>query len=334
MRLIFGGLSIIFAIGFTCLTKCNAEPVRCEGHEGGVGAVALTPDGKLAVSSGDRLFARVWDTSNGTEIRRLAVFPPDAAYGYISDVAISPDGKLLATAAWRQPIHFWDLATAKREEGSLPVEQTAYSLAFSPDGSKLAVAEYAEVKIWDLHLRKVLYDFQFDQELIGQAWHVAFSPDGTLLAAALHDSGGNFVPKAPKVRVWNVENGAEVFSAWTNKFALESALMVAFSPDNKLIAAAGAALETWDISSQKSVHRITADEIAVFCVAFSPDGKAIATGGSDSDIKLWDVATGELARTLKGHSDSVHDLRFSADGKMLASAGSDKLVLIWTLADH
>jgi WD40 repeat protein len=306
----------------------NAQPVRCEGHEEVVGAVALSPDGKHVISIGDKLFARVWNANDGQMVRKIQVFPPNTSYGYISDVAFSPDGKRIATAAWQQPVRFWNPFSGEQAGEPLAVKQAAHGLAFSPNGSLLAVAEFAEVKIWDLRSRTLLQDFRLDERSIGQAWRVAFSQDGNLLAAALLDYGGTFVPKATKVRVWDVGTGKELLAAWPN----ESAVAVAFSPDGKWLAAAGSAVEIWDVNSQRSLHRIDAVS-DVLCLAFSPDGKIIATGGNSSDITLWNAATGAKAGALKAHAGQVRDLSFSKDGKKLASAGEDKSVLIWSMTE-
>ena len=317
-------LAFFEAIILVSAVSSNAQLVRCEGHEGGVGSVALSSNGELAVSSDRSSFARVWNTSNGKEIQRLQVFPSDTASGFISAVALSPNGHVIATAARCQPVHFWDSTTGKRHDGDLPVKQAAYSLAFSPDGSRLAVGELAEVKVWDLRTRKVLHDFKFDDRLIGQAWRVVFSPDGAQLAAALLDYGGSFVPKAAKVRVWDVPTGAEVFSAWPD----QSASTVSFSEDGKLAAGGGGIVEVWDLTSKQSLCRFNTDEGGVHCLTFIPDGKLIATGGNRPNIKFWDASRGKKAGELAGHKKSVHFLRFSDDGKTFVSAGSDT-VLVW-----
>ena len=44
---------------------------------------------------------------------------------------------------------------------------------------------------------------------------------------------------------------------------------------------------------------------SVLGVAFSPDGRLLATAGADKTVRLWDPATGEHRRTLTGHDGSV-----------------------------
>ena len=314
-------------IATTGSVKSSGEPIRCEGHAGGVSAIAFSPDGELVVSCGGKGLVRIWNATDGSEVRRLSVLPPDSD-GIVSDAAFSPDGRFVAVAASRQPISFWNVTTGAKQQQSIAVDRAAHDLAYSPDGSKLAVAEYAAVKIWDLERHALVQEFKFDGVHIGLAWRVAYSPDGLLLAAALHDYGASISPKEPKVRAWNALTGEIAFTAWSGR----SSSAVGISPDGSLLAAAsGGTVEVWNLHSRKSLLRLAADEHAIFCLAFSPGGKTIATGGNDSKIKLWDSTTGKRVGLLKGHEGQVRGLCFSKDGKAMVSHGTDAAVLIWTL---
>jgi WD40 repeat protein len=62
----------------------------------------------------------------------------------------------------------------------------------------------------------------------------------------------------------------------------------------------------------------------VFDVAFSPDGRAIATAGADRSAKLWDAASGRLLHTLGGHPFEVNAVAFSPDGRWVATASGSR----------
>jgi len=97
------------------------------------GGVAYSPDGRYLAASSYLGFARVWDTSDWSEIKDLR--------GYlvaVDSVAFSPDGSRLATGSDReQAVRLWDTDSWQDvltlEGTKSHFEQTA----FSPDGSTL-----------------------------------------------------------------------------------------------------------------------------------------------------------------------------------------------------
>lgn len=70
----------------------------------------------------------------------------------------------------------------------------------------------------------------------------------------------------------------------------------------------------------------------VFGVAFSPDGKHLATAGADKFVKVFAVPSGRFEKSFEGHTNHVLDVGWSGKGDRLASAGADGLVKIWDFA--
>lgn len=101
---------------------------------------------------------------------------------------------------------------------------------------------------------------------------------------------------------------------------------VAFSPDGRLLATAGAdnKAHLWDAVTGEPVKVFSGHTNVVTAVAFSPDGSKLATGSFDRTIKLWDVASGQMLWSAAGKGNSVGHLVFSPDGQTLAGEDDDE----------
>ena len=64
------------------------------GHTDSVFAVAIAPDGLIAISASWDYTLKIWDTETGTEVRTLT-----GHTGWVRSVAIAPDGKKAISAS-------------------------------------------------------------------------------------------------------------------------------------------------------------------------------------------------------------------------------------------
>ena len=188
------------------------------------------------------------------------------------------------------------------------------SIAYSPDGTRLAVA--SGIGIW-------LYDTATYQEvalLSGHAfavYSVAFSPDGQTIASGNSDG---------TVRLWDAHTG-EYKQSLTGHTSL--VYSVAFSPDGQTIASASYdyTVRLWDAHTGEHKQSLTGHTSLVFSVAFSPNGQTIASASKDYTVRLWDAHTGAHKQTLTGHTGRAESVAFSPDGQTIASASGDKVQL-------
>ena len=192
-------------------------------------------------------------------------------------------------------------------------------VAFSPDGSLLAVA--SSFGIW-------LYDAATSRELALLLGHtssvisVSFSPDGSTLASGSSDN---------TVKLWDVATRRNIATLRGHTSAVWS---VSFSPDGSTLASGSRdnTVKLWDVATRRNIATLRGHTSAVWSVSFSPDGSTLASGSDDNTVKLWDVATRRNIATLEGHTRWVRSVSFSPDGSTLASGSDDNTVKLWDVA--
>jgi serine/threonine protein kinase/WD40 repeat protein len=180
----------------------ESKKLLLRGPQTGISRIALSPDGRWAAGSPRGVASgtvRVWDVQNGKAVADLAgpedvpvAFSPDGqwlvnggnswhvgswqsaepiragnASGSWNAVCFSPDGKMLALGPWRGAVRLVDPATGQEVATlSTPGKELITNLAFSPDGSLLAVCCHEVIQVWDLRLtRRQLKEMNLDWEM-------------------------------------------------------------------------------------------------------------------------------------------------------------------------
>ena len=221
-----------------------------------------------------------------------------------------------------------------------PYQATA--LAFSPDGTKLAVGVYAggyyissnglgRVILWQATSGNANVLFTLTNKF-GRITAVAFSTDGTMLASCT-SGGSNYVNRVSDgtlLTSMSVYTTNQLISQETNA----AALSLAFSAGGFL--ASGCEDDTisiWNTSSWTQVWtNNTAHSSNVTAVAFSPNGSVLATASLDQTIQLWAATNWTSLGSLLGHTNGITSISFSPDGGTLASGSMDGSIKLWNVA--
>ena len=100
-----------------------------EGHSSFVHGVAVTPDGKRAVSASWDHTLKVWDLETGREMRTL-----EGHSGWVAGVAVTPDGKRAVSASVDGTLKLWDLETGRALRTLEGHSDSVRCVAVTPDG--------------------------------------------------------------------------------------------------------------------------------------------------------------------------------------------------------
>ncbi|MBI3862253.1 MAG: PQQ-binding-like beta-propeller repeat protein [Planctomycetia bacterium] len=305
-------------------------------HWGWILKVAMTPDGRRLVTAGRDGTARIWDAATGKELHCLTDLDS------INGIAISPNGKVLATAAGlvRSPqmtaqLTLWDLEAGVVQRTNQGTHFRS-SVAFSPDGTRIAAAGMGMAHIWDTATGQELLKIQAHAEgrhILYSIPDTAFSPDGQVLLTS------GFGPAAPgnrrgeTVKFWNVHSG-ELLDQLDGRVSPNP-----FLKDGTLVVRRGdGAILHWDPKNKREIRRFSEPRENVGIPQFSPDETVVAVTSTEYQhqamtsrhtLEVWDLASGAKRCANDGLPADVNSLAFTPDSSTIITGGGDGRLRFW-----
>lgn len=289
------------------------------GHTATILAIAVSPDGKLALSGSEDRTLRLWDVQTGQELRRF-----EGHRAAIGAVAFSPDGRRAVSGSHDRTVRLWDVETGRELRALTSHTDAVSSVTFSPDGRRILSGSHdRSLLLWDAETGQELRAFTGHT---GRISSVAFSPDGKTAVSGSHDR---------TVRFWDVKTGK-----WFRTLSgLAEVYSVAFSPDGKVIAAGGndRTVRLWNAANGRELRRLEGHANAVIAVAFSPDSQTILSASSqyqspDRTIRLWDAGSGQEKRSFAGpERDRVSCAALAPGGSLAITDGVGPVLRRWSL---
>jgi len=290
----------------------------------GTEALALSPDGRSAMTSGTQE-VRLWDIGKWREAGRLL--------GHVSSIlaiAASPDGRLALTGADNGELRLWNLA-GQGELRRFPTDGTPLdAVAVSHDGRRLLVGAISgDTLVYDLERGEIVQRLPGAISVSPSA--IAFSPDDQYALVGSADFLG--ASSARSLVLWDLASGQPV-----HRFEGHTELVrsLAFSPDGRSALAGSQATDTtlgdlilWDTRTGQLIRRFDESD-DVTGIVFSADGQRAVTGSAYfRDVSLWDVATGKTIHRFEGFTGYVFAVVFGPGEKtILCATGKGMLVLL------
>ncbi len=345
----------------------GAETAILKGHDGAVERAEFNPDGSRILTAARDGTARLWDAVSGEQLYILrpvgnyptAIFSPDGTrvltagensdatlwdartgkkvLGVSSDAytraAFSSDGRSFATAG-KHFVSIWNTADGALTR-SIRVTSWPYTLAFSPDGSRMVAGPWG----WHSHRdTSSLFDLSKGTEIA----KLAGSKSDTQLNGVIFSHGGQRIATISldgTARIWDGALGTlddvlgqEVSGLKPDIDTDERDVEMngAFTPDDRFLATASinGPIRIWDAERASLVTTIAGHESLVEHLEFSPvDSNILLTASHDGTARLWDV-DGALTTALS-HEYRPTFAVFSPDNVHLLTGGGDSAAHLW-----
>lgn len=305
------------------------------GHNRPTTAVAVSPDGSLALSASLTPELRLWSLQTGREIR--SVSPPQSP-DYIGpgcSLQFVNGTNLVLIGHQYGGVGLWSLeSNALVFDFKAPFKGTASALVSSDQTTVLAISS-SEVQVVAWGFAKGDPRGTFSEE-----WQEQYQPTQVCYVSLARDGKSR--------SWWETETGkpwpaGRPIPAGSHAGLLDDAVL---SPDGQMLVTYGVSLgdvrwlRVWNIESGKLLqHHAGLDlpMVPVFrpsqscaAIAFSPDSRTLAIGRRAEGLAIYEVEGRRLRQELKTPAGCCARIAFLPDGKQLLTWG-DKTMRVWEL---
>ncbi|OAA42824.1 WD40/YVTN repeat-like-containing domain protein [Beauveria brongniartii RCEF 3172] len=271
---------------------------------------------------------KAWDVSSGKLVITI-----EGLKEKVQHIALSPDSNKLA-AATNYGLIVWEdlsLKPVTRHGGFFYSESCTECVAFSPDGSLIASAEGASIRIWHTGACKeddyTLPMQNPSSEGFLQEQENESDPEG--------QEGQEEEPGAEPGEPTKPQADAIVELDKSGDISAESAESSLQKEEQEL--------DAIEVREEESVRESVKDSISnsdeesvqeghtsnITCLAFSPDSRLLVSSSHDKTARVWDMRTRKTAAVLEYHKRYVNSVTFSPDGSCIATGSGDSTIAIW-----
>jgi len=283
-----------------------------EGHTDSVFAVAVTPDGRCAVSGSADDTLLLWELANGSCLRTF-----EGHTSRVTAVAVTPDGRCAVSGSWDNTLRLWELASGRCLHTFEGHTSSVYAVAVTPDGRYVVSGSSKDrLRLWELASGRCLRTFEGQTDWVDS---IAITPDGRCAV-----SGGS-----KTLRLWELASGRclrtfEGQTDWVDSIAI--------TPDGRYAVSGGSkTLRLWELAGGRCLRTFEGHTDSVSAVVATSDGRCAVSGSRDKTLRLWELASGCCLRTFRGNKGCVYAVAITPDGRYAVSGSDDKKLELWKL---
>jgi WD40 repeat protein len=304
-------------------SECRPFPRAWFPPLGACGAMSVSPDGRLLVTSGEKGL-ELWDLE---EWRRVAV-----REDMLCAALFDEQGNLILSR--ESGVYGWPRRERTRAQSGRPATTV---ISFGP-AQRLGSVYLPTSLATSRPKRTIVYDAP-------DGWHatsltrshadVIFEPPGDPRKAALSDDEHLAAVagwESSTSTVWNVSSGKQLAELPTGKHG-----MLEFSSDGRWLASTPAGVRIWSTADWTLAHELRAQGTTPtgLGIGFSADGRVLAVGQPNGELSLFDPRQGVyLARFTHPTPNPSAIIAFTPDNRRMITLHTSEQTpgRIWDLA--
>eukprot|EP00039_Didymoeca_costata_P019277 m.336898 g.336898 ORF g.336898 m.336898 type:complete len:551 (+) comp17990_c0_seq1:71-1723(+) len=309
------------------LTKARLE-TSLAGHRWTVSSLHFHPAGNMLVSGSFDRTIRIWDATDGKELRRLDRQQHTAP---ITCVKWHPNGALIASTSADNTTCLWDASTGKKMRTLREHFGWVLSCSFAPDRTKLATASWDKtVRLWDPNTGELIATLRGHTKGV---WACAFYPVGHT-SALLASSGEDCTARLWDTRTRKVAltlSGGHADAVYDVAWSHNGAHVITSSSDKTIT--------VWDPKAGKILKMLKHHDATVKSVSCSPsvqdNGISAAASAGGTSCCIWNplAPNDNMIEELQLHDPGkeVECVDISSSGNLIATGSRDGKIKVCSM---
>jgi WD40 repeat protein len=275
-----------------------------------VSSVAVTPDGRRAISASENYTLQAWDLEIGQMILTL-----EGHRGPVNDVAVTQDGCRAVSASDDRTLRVWDLEIGQMIRTLQGHTERVNAVSVTPDTRRaVSASDDQTLKVWGLKSGRHLRTLQGHGSPVSA---VAITSDSRRVVSASKDH---------TLRLWDLNSGRTICTLEGHKDGVNA---ISVTPDGRAVSASDdRTLRLWNLGTGKTIRTLEGHTACVNAVAVTPDGRRAVSASDDYTLRLWDLEIEEEIATFTGESD-MESCAITPDGQtIIAGDGLGRVHLL------